>query len=110
PDNPVGISAKRGQAVKARPVNLHRNTHYLPTPPFLVDYVKQELVDDPNGWYRVLGDTPEQRQQPLQQGGLDIITTLRPDWQKDAQKAANAPWAETPQHPDYTPEPDVGLV
>jgi penicillin-binding protein 1A len=109
PDN-GGVSAKRGQAAKARDVVLHRSQHYLPTPPFIVDYVKQQLVDDPNGWYRILGDTPEQRQQTLEQGGLDIITTLNPSWQKDAQKAANAPWARTPLHPTYQPEPDVGLV
>jgi membrane peptidoglycan carboxypeptidase len=105
-----GVSAKRGQAVKAKPVNLHLDTHYLPTPPFLVDYVRQQLVDDPNGWYRVLGETPEQRQQALEEGGLKIVTTLEPDWQKAAQKAANAPWARTPSNPGYRPEPDVGLV
>ena len=110
PSDPNGVSAKRGQAAKARDVVLHRSNHFLPTPPFLVDYVRQQLVDDPNGWYRVLGDTPEQRQQTLEEGGLDIITTLRPDWQKAAQKAANAPWARTPSNPGYEPEPDVGLV
>jgi penicillin-binding protein 1A len=105
-----GVSAKRANRAKASDVELHRSTHYLPTPPFLVDYVKEQLVDDPNGWYRVLGDTPEERQQTLEQGGLKIITTLRPDWQKDAQKAANAPWARAPLHPDYSPEPDIGIV
>ena len=82
----------------------------LPTPPFLVDYVKQQIVDDPNGWYSVLGSTPEERERALSEGGLDIVTTLDPDWQKAAQKAANAPWASTPQNPGYKPEPDVAIV
>ena len=72
--------------------------------------MKQQIVDDPNGWYSVLGETPEQRQRALSEGGLDIVTTLDPDWQKAAQKAANAPWDSTPQNPGYEPEPDVGIV
>jgi membrane peptidoglycan carboxypeptidase len=108
-----GVSAKRGQAVKAKNVILHRSNNYLPTPPFLVDYVRQQLITDPNGWYGVLGDTPDARLQTLEEGGLDIITTLHPDWQKAAQKAANAPWARTPSNPSNIPkhdQPDVGLV
>ena len=41
--------------------------------------MKQQIVDDPNGWYSVLGATPEQRQRELSEGGLDIVTTLDPD-------------------------------
>jgi len=104
------ISQKRGEAAKARPVVLHTGGTYLPTPPFLVDYVRQELVDDPNGWYGVLGNTPEDRENTLKEGGLDIITTLRPNWQRAAQKAANQPWAVAPANPGYSPEPDVGIV
>jgi membrane peptidoglycan carboxypeptidase len=109
PDN-GGVSAKRGQAAKAKDLRLHVGGAYLPTPPFLVDYVRQQLIDDPNGWYGVLGDTPEARLETLKEGGLDIITTLHPDWQKAAQKAANAPWARAPLNPNCCPEPDVGLV
>ena len=72
--------------------------------------MRDQLINDPNGWYGVLGDTPQAREQALKEGGLKIITTLQPSWQKDAQKAANAPWAATPQNPGYQPEPDVGLV
>jgi membrane peptidoglycan carboxypeptidase len=109
PDN-GGVSARLGLAAKAKPLGLNAGGDYLPTPPFLVDYVRQQLIDDPNGWYRVLGDTPQAREQTLQEGGLKIVTTLHPDWQRDAQKAANAPWARTPSNPGYQPEPDVGLV
>jgi penicillin-binding protein 1A len=105
-----GVSEKRGQAAKDRPVILHTGGTYLPTPPFLVDYVRQELIDDPNGWYGVLGNTPQERENTLKEGGLDIITTLNPNWQREAQKAANKPWAIAPANPGYTPEPDVGIV
>ena len=104
------ISQERGEAAKDREIILHTGGNYLPTPPFLVDYVRQELMDDPNGWYSVLGNTPQERENTLKEGGLDIITTLSPDWQKAAQKAANQPWAVTPSNPGYSPEPDVGIV
>jgi membrane peptidoglycan carboxypeptidase len=105
-----GVSAKRGQAAKDSFLGLNVGGDYLPTPPFLVDYMRDQLINDPNGWYGVLGDTPQAREQALKEGGLKIITTLQPSWQKDAQKAANAPWAATPSNPGYKPEPDVGLV
>ena len=76
-----GVSAARGQRAKDSLLGLAPNVGGtgLPTPPFLVDYVKQQIVDDPNGWYSVLGATPEQRQRELSEGGLDIVTTLDPD-------------------------------
>ena len=47
-----GVSAKRGDAAKLSKIKLHLGGNYVPTPPFLVDYVRQEIVNDPNGWYR----------------------------------------------------------
>jgi len=107
-----GVSAARGDLAKQADLGLAPNVGGtgLPTPPFLVDYVKQQIVDDPNGWYSALGSTPDQRQRALSEGGLNIVTTLDPDWQKAAQKAANAPWARAPQNPGYSPEPDVAIV
>jgi membrane peptidoglycan carboxypeptidase len=107
-----GVSEARGQRAKDSDIVLAPNVGNtgLPTPPFLVDYVKQQILDDPHGWYTVLGKTPEQRQLALSEGGLDIVTTLNPDWQRAAQKAANAPWASTPQNPGYNPEPDLAIV
>ena len=88
-----GVSAKRGDAAKLSKIKLRLGGNYVPTPPFLVDYVRQEIVNDPNGWFGVLGNTPQDRENTMKEGGLDIITTLDPDWQKAAQKAANQPWA-----------------
>jgi membrane peptidoglycan carboxypeptidase len=107
-----GITAKRGEAAKELPLGITEDigATYLPTPPFLVSYVKQQLADDPNGWYTVLGDTARQRTRSIAEGGFDIITTLDPAWQKAAQKAASAPWAVTPSSPGGEPEPEVAIV
>ena len=108
-----GVSARRGEEAKASDIVLAPNIGQtgLPTPPYLVNYVRQQLRADPNGWYApALGDTSHDRRIEIERGGLDIITTLDPDWQKAAQRAANKPWDRTPLHPSYSPEPDVGLV
>lgn len=107
-----GINAKRGEHAKAQLLGIAANTDasYLPTPPFLVTYVRQQLAADPNGWYTALGDTARQRTNTIAEGGLDIITTLDPGWQKAAQKAASAPWDRTPLHPEVKPEPDLAIV
>jgi membrane peptidoglycan carboxypeptidase len=107
-----GISARSGARAKATPLELAPNVgqFHLPTPPFIVDYVKQQIHDDPHGWYSFLGATPDARDKALAEGGYDIITTLDPSWQHDAQQAADAPWAATPQHPEYKPPVDLGIV
>jgi len=107
-----GITAKQGARAKAQPLELAPKVgeFHLPTPPFIVDYVKQQIHDDPNGWYSVLGATPKARDKALAEGGYSIITTLDPSWQRYAQEAANAPWAATPLHPEHKPPVDMGLV
>ena len=107
-----GISAEAGDAAKSQPLGLAKNVGeiHLPQPPFLVDYVKQQILDDPNGWYSVLGATPEARSKALSEGGLSIITTLDPNWQKAAQQAANLPWARTPLYPQHKPPADLAIV
>jgi membrane peptidoglycan carboxypeptidase len=106
-----GVSARAGARAKAQPLGLARRVGFhLPTPPFIVDYVKQQIHDDPNGWYSFLGDTPDKRDEALAQGGYDIITTLDPSWQRYAQDAANAPWARAPLHPGHKPKTDLGIV
>ncbi len=107
-----GVSAKRGARAKAKPLELapRAGRFHLPTPPFIVDYVKQQIHDDPNGWYSFLGATPRQRDKALAEGGYDIITTLDPSWQRDAQQAADAPWARAPLHPEHKPPADLAIV
>jgi penicillin-binding protein 1A len=106
------VTDQRGAWAKKQPLELAKNVGqiHLPTPPFIVDYVKQQIHDNPNGWYSFLGATAQQRDKALAEGGLSIITTLDPNWQRAAQEAANQPWAATPSHPDHRPTADVGLV
>ena len=107
-----GVTYQRGAKAKKQPLGLAKNVGqiHLPTPPFIVDYVKQQIHDNPNGWYSFLGATAQQRDKALAEGGLSIVTTLDPSWQHAAQEAANQPWAATPSHPDHHPTADVGLV
>ena len=58
-----GVTERAGSIAKDESLGLAPNVGNtdLPTPPFLVDYVKQQILDDPNGWYSVLGKTPQER-------------------------------------------------
>jgi membrane peptidoglycan carboxypeptidase len=107
-----GVSAKRGARAKAKPLELAPRVgrFHLPTPPFIVDYVKQQIHDDPKGWYSFLGATPKERDKALAEGGYDIITTLDPSWQRYAQQAADLPWARAPLHPEHKPPADLAIV
>ncbi len=102
---PSWLGEERGQRIKALPLGLPENVgkRTLPTPPFLVDYVRQQIEADPNGWYTVLGETPKERSRSLSRGGLDIITTLDPAWLDAAERAANLPWARHPPVPQPRP-------
>jgi membrane peptidoglycan carboxypeptidase len=107
-----GITPKQGARAKDASLELapHVGRVRLPTPPFIVDYVKQQIEEDPNGWYSFLGSTPEERDKALAQGGYSIITTLDPSWEKYAQQAADRPWALTPAYPAHTPPADLAIV
>ena len=82
----------------------------LPKPPFIVSFVKRQIVQDPYGWYGVLGATAKDRIRALKEGGLDIVTTFDPELQADAQAAADLPWARPPTNPDHDPPADLGIV
>ena len=101
---PDWLRPRRGEILKKRPLGLPKDVGELrlPTPPFLVNYVKAQIVEDPNGWYTSMGATPKDRETTLKEGGLDIVTTLDPEWQDAAQAAGNLPWARTPSNPDHT--------
>jgi membrane peptidoglycan carboxypeptidase len=106
------LPAARGERAKQTPLGLAEDldAFTLPKPPFLVDYLRDEIVQDPNGWYTALGATPEARQEALVEGGLTIVSTLDPAWQRDAQKVANEPWSRWPKPPPGGAPADVGLV
>lgn len=106
------LSEEEAAQVKTQPLGLAKRVGQpsLPDPPFIVQYVKEQLVADPYGWYEVLGDTPEARAKSLSEGGLRIVTTFDPAWQRAAQRAANLPWARTPYHPQHKPPADLAIV
>ena len=72
--------------------------------------MKEQIVEDPNGWYAVLGATPEERAKTLAEGGLEIVTTLDKAWLKAAEDAANQPWSRWPDPPEGGEPADVGIV
>ena len=105
------LSEERSEKAKATEIRLANPKKYEPkVPPFFVTYMRDQIIMDPNGWYRQLGQTAEERKRALSEGGLEIVTTLDPDWQEAAETAANAPWARTPLYPGHTPAPDVAVV
>ncbi|MBI3649024.1 MAG: PASTA domain-containing protein, partial [Actinobacteria bacterium] len=75
-----------------------------------VRYVTGQILANADGEFDAFGKTVKQRTHTLYQGGLKIYTTLNPDWQRYAQKAANQPWAITPANPHFSQEPDVAIV
>ena len=62
-----GITGPTRSEGEKQPLGLAKNVGevHLPTPPFIVDYVKQQIHDDPNGWYSFLGATSDQRDKAL---------------------------------------------
>ncbi len=109
---PSWLKPRRGEKVKSSPLGLAENVGEvtLPNPPFIVSYVRDQINEDPNGWYTVLGDTPKERERSLSEGGLQIVTTLDPQWQRAAQRAADLPWANAPSNPNRKPPADLGIV
>jgi membrane peptidoglycan carboxypeptidase len=79
-------------------------------PPFFVTYITRQILADSSGEYGAFGKTAKQRERTLFQGGLKIVTTLDPQWQRAAQAAANQPWAVTPGNPGYRQRPDTAIV
>jgi membrane peptidoglycan carboxypeptidase len=104
------VDEERGEAAKQKPLGLAKRAGALrlKRPPFFVSYLQDQLVADPEGVFGGLGTTERQRRRALFEGGLKIVTTLDPSWQRAAEKAANAPWAVTPH--GYGHPPEVAIV
>lgn len=96
----------------AKPVALPPGTGRTATerPPFFVTYITGQILANADGTYDAFGKTSKQRERTLFQGGLKIVTTLEPEWQRAAQAAANQPWAVTPGNPGYQQTPDTAIV
>ena len=105
------LTEERGEKAKATKIRLANPKKYEPkVPPFFVTYMRDQIITDPNSWYSKLGETAEERTRAISEGGLEIVTTLDPDWQESAETAANAPWARPPARAYYKPAPEVAIV
>jgi penicillin-binding protein 1A len=73
--------------------------------PFFVYYIRRLILDNESGEFDAFGKTYNQRVHTLYQGGLNIYTTLDPQWQEYAQEAVYSTGRIQP-----TKGPDVSLV
>jgi membrane peptidoglycan carboxypeptidase len=106
------VEEERGEAAKLKPLGLAKKAGVsrLRRPPFFVSYLQDQLVADPEGVFGELGATERQRRRALFEGGLEIVTTLDPKWQRAAEKAANAPWSVAPHGFGHSPEVAIVTV
>jgi membrane peptidoglycan carboxypeptidase len=74
--------------------------------PFFVYYIRNLILDNEDGEFDAFGKTYKQRVHTLYQGGLEIYTSLDPDWQDYAQEAI----IDSPYIDDAKNSPDASLV
>jgi membrane peptidoglycan carboxypeptidase len=106
------IKQSRADKVKAKRVVLAEDAGKLKLkrPPFFVTYMTEQIIRNPDGEFDVLGKSEKARRRALYEGGLDIYSTLDPEWQAYAQAAANQPYAVTPYTPPGKLKPDTAIV
>jgi membrane peptidoglycan carboxypeptidase len=106
------ITVEREERLKAKPLNLPENAGKLTRrhPPFFVNYLTDQIVENESGEFDSLGRTEKARRRALYEGGLDIHTTLEPDWQAWAEQAARQPLSRSIYPPAGSPPPDVSIV
>jgi penicillin-binding protein 1A len=74
--------------------------------PFFVYYIRNLILENEDGEFDAIGKTYNQRVHTLYQGGLEIHTSLDPDWQDYAQEAIlDSPYIDTAKK-----SPDSSLV
>ncbi|MEX2274774.1 MAG: transglycosylase domain-containing protein [Actinomycetota bacterium] len=81
--------------------------------PFFVRYLVRDILDVENDQYDVFGETFDQRAHTLFQGGLDIVTTFDPRWERFAQNAAQRHMDPRASYPDTaiaTVDTETGAV
>jgi penicillin-binding protein 1A len=106
------ISVEREVRLKAMPLTLPDGAGRVPRQhrPFFVKYLTDQIVQNESGQFDALGRTEKARRRALYEGGLDIHTTLEPDWQRWAQQAAREPLRVSIYPPAGSPAPDVSIV
>ena len=106
------ITQRKADKVKATKIELAKDAGKLKLkrPPFFVTYMTEQIIQNPDGEFDVLGKSEKARRRSLYEGGLDIYSTLDPKWQAYAQSAANQPYAVTPYTPPGKLKPDTAIV
>ncbi|MEX1263880.1 MAG: transglycosylase domain-containing protein [Actinomycetota bacterium] len=95
PDSPVGITEEREERAKALPLELPKGVGKLTQKkqPFFVRYMIRQVLENANGQFNTLGRSVQARKRTLFEGGLQITTTVDPEWQGYAQQAADQPYS-----------------
>src|SRR5919106_159928 len=106
------VGEARGERLKAKPLSLPKDAGKLSRqhPPFFVRYLTEQILENESGEFDALGRTERARRRKLYEGGLDIHTTLRPDWQSWAEEVAQQPLRVGIYPPAGSPPPDVSIV
>ncbi len=106
------ISEERLARVREFPLRLPRTAGQLVRryPPFFVKYLTDQIIENESGEFTALGRTQKARRRELYEGGLEIHTTLEPDWQSWAEQEARKPLRVSITPPPGSPPPDVSIV
>ena len=106
------ITEERLAALRQQPLGLPPGAGQLTRrrPPFFVTYLTDQIVQNDSGEFTSLGKTEKARRRALYEGGLDIHTTLEPDWQSWAEEEARKPLRVSIYPPPGSPAPDVSIV
>ena len=105
------IGLEQLSRVSSRGLELHagRSNDRYPAP-YFVDYVRRLIKFDDR--FKVLGETPEQRESQLFNGGLRIYTTVDLEAQRAAERAAKSvlPYKKDPYASLVAIDPENGHV
>ena len=111
PGSPAGITEEREERAKALPLGLSKGVGKLrqKKQPFFVRYVIRQVLENANGQFDTLGRSVKSRKRTLFEGGLEITTTVDPEWEEYAQQAADQPYA-IPIPSNGKAHPDTSIV
>jgi membrane peptidoglycan carboxypeptidase len=109
---PEILTTARGERAKTRPLRLAEDVGKFRSkrPPFFVEYLRDQIIENPNGEFSGLGKTADARRRTLLEGGLSIISTFDANAHSIAQSIARRPYNVTPYHPPSKPAPDTAAV
>jgi len=106
------LTEEKNERLKAKPLGLPKDAGKVLDrhQPFFVQYLMDQIVENENDEFTVLGTTERARRQKLLEGGLEIHTTFEPDWQRWGERVARQPLRVPIYPPAGSPAPDVSIV